>query len=267
MLARREEYAMTTMNELIRCCSQAEIEERAAMIASDLRSMGDGERSLSMQRYFKESTPLLGIDTATLRRYAASQIDELQFGWNLAEAISLCDELVGEPEIEIRGMGIQILAAFEEEFCPRVLIPKAREWLDGRFDNWALVDSFCAQALSPLFENYPSIEPTLRKWCHAESLWLRRASLVTLVPFAREGEFLHFSYDIAKEHFSSSEDLIHKATGWLLREAGKTDMRRLRTYLLEHGPAIPRTAVRYAIERYPAKERKQLLQRTRMKLP
>ena len=56
---------------------------------------------------------------------------------------------------------------------------------------------------------------------------------------------------------------MHKALGWLLREAGKTDMKRLRQFLLKHGPTIPRTTLRYAIERFPAKERAELLQKTR----
>jgi 3-methyladenine DNA glycosylase AlkD len=56
---------------------------------------------------------------------------------------------------------------------------------------------------------------------------------------------------------------MHKATGWLLREAGKTDPARLKRFLLQHGPAIPRTALRYAIERFPAAARAELLQTTR----
>ncbi len=56
---------------------------------------------------------------------------------------------------------------------------------------------------------------------------------------------------------------MHKAVGWLLREAGKTDMARLEKYLLSKGPKIPRTTVRYAIERFPKEERKRLLNATR----
>ena len=56
---------------------------------------------------------------------------------------------------------------------------------------------------------------------------------------------------------------MHKALGWLLREAGKTDMKRLRQFLLKHGPTIPRTTLRYAIERFPTKDRAKLLQKTR----
>jgi 3-methyladenine DNA glycosylase AlkD len=59
------------------------------------------------------------------------------------------------------------------------------------------------------------------------------------------------------------EDLMHKASGWLLREAGKTDAERLEKFLLTHGPAIPRTTVRYSIERFPEGKRKELLVATR----
>jgi 3-methyladenine DNA glycosylase AlkD len=59
------------------------------------------------------------------------------------------------------------------------------------------------------------------------------------------------------------DDLIHKATGWLLREAGKTDMPRLEKFLLENGVAIPRTTLRYAIERFPEDKRKRLLTKTK----
>ena len=59
------------------------------------------------------------------------------------------------------------------------------------------------------------------------------------------------------------EDLAHKAVGWLLREAGRTDRARLERYLLAHGPAIPRTSLRYAIEHFPPRERRRLLEATR----
>jgi 3-methyladenine DNA glycosylase AlkD len=62
---------------------------------------------------------------------------------------------------------------------------------------------------------------------------------------------------------ADSHDLIHKASGWVLREAGKADAARLERYLLEHGPAIPRTTVRYAIERFPESRRRRILELTR----
>ena len=99
----------------------------------------------------------------------------------------------------------------------------------------------------------------LELWSVEPSLWVRRAVIVTFVPFARKGERLEAAYEVAREHFADSEDLMHKAMGWLLRECGKTDMNRLKLFLLRYGPEIPRTTLRYAIERFPAAQRARLL--------
>jgi 3-methyladenine DNA glycosylase AlkD len=71
------------------------------------------------------------------------------------------------------------------------------------------------------------------------------------------------AYRIATRLLDDDEDLMHKAVGWLLREAGKSDMERLAEYLLTKGPRMSRTTVRYAIERFPKDERKRLLEATR----
>jgi 3-methyladenine DNA glycosylase AlkD len=204
----------------------------------------------------------LGIDTPTLRGYCREEVMRLKPVWPISDAIALCDRLLQEEELEVRGAGFLILGAFKKEFSPD-LIPWAKRWLDTRLDNWALVDGFCGTVLSPLLDAHPSVEAALKQWSRDRLLWVRRAALVTLVPFARRGRLLETVYALAQEHFADPEDLMHKATGWLLRETGKTDMPRLRAFLRAHGPAIPRTALRYAIERFPASERRRLLKLTR----
>lgn len=234
----------------------------ARAIIRELRAMQNPKRAKGVQQYFKHEIVALGIDTPTLRGYCREQVKRLKPTWTIGEAIALCDRLLKEEEMELRGAGLLILGDFKKEFTPD-LIPWAKRWLDTRLDNWALVDGFCGTVLSSLLEAHPAVEATLRAWSGERLLWVRRAALVTLVPFARHGKHLELAYRLACEHFGDSEDLMHKATGWLLREAGKTDMPRLRAFLLEHGPAIPRTALRYAIERFPAPQRARLLEQTR----
>jgi 3-methyladenine DNA glycosylase AlkD len=234
----------------------------ATTIIRTLRSWRDPARAGDIQRYFKNAVVALGIGTPKLRAFAAEQAKPLRLVWNVGDAVACCDRLLREPELEIRGTGILILAAFRRDFT-RALLTPAKRWLDTRLDNWALVDSFCSAVLSPLLDRDASVEAELRRWSGAERLWVRRAALVTLVPLARRGRFLDLAYELAGEHFPDPEDLMHKATGWLLREAGKTDPGRLRRFLLQHGSAIPRTALRYAIERFPAAERRRLLEQTR----
>jgi len=76
---------------------------------------------------------------------------------------------------------------------------------------------------------------------------------------ARRGVALDEAYRTAKMLRDDSEDLIHKATGWMLREAGRTDQPRLEKWLRKEGHTLPRTALRYAIERFPEPKRRRLL--------
>ena len=103
----------------------------------------------------------------------------------------------------------------------------------------------------------------MESWNRSPNLWLRRASAVSFVKPAGKGRYLDHAYRIATALQPDSHDLIHKACGWLLREAGKSDAARLEGYLLAHGSAISRTTVRYAIKRFPASKRQRILQETR----
>ena len=84
-----------------------------------------------------------------------------------------------------------------------------------------------------------------------------------IVAVIRKGHALNITYDIARTLHNDKEDLIQKAVGWTLREAGKVDSQRLERYLRDEGPNIPRTTVRYAIERFPVAKRQALLKATR----
>lgn len=242
------------------------VESLAWNVVRDLRAQANPERARAVQQYFKHSVDSLGIDSPTLRKYAKTQVKQLKGRWVLADAVDFCDRLLQEPELEIRGVGILMLSAFQKHLTPGFL-GRAERWLKTRLDNWALVDSFCALVLSPLLLKEETALETLRQWSHASSLWVRRASVATLVPFARRGRLLDAAYQFAQRQFPAPEDLMQKATGWLLREAGKTDMPRLRAFLLQHGPSIPRTTLRYAIERFPPPQRRALLEATRPSMP
>jgi 3-methyladenine DNA glycosylase AlkD len=86
---------------------------------------------------------------------------------------------------------------------------------------------------------------------------------VSLIPLVRRGVALDIAYAIAAALHSDSEDLIQKAVGWALREAGKADPLRLERYLRAQGPAVPRTTLRYAIERFSPGQRASIMKATR----
>jgi 3-methyladenine DNA glycosylase AlkD len=178
-------------------------------------------------------------------------------------ALRLADVLIRDPYLETKSVGIEVVARYRRSFTPR-LLPSWKRWLAGNFAaNWATTDAICGALIGPLLAGHPRLIPEIRAWATHRNMWVRRASAVALIPAFRLGMGLDEAYDVAKTLHSDKEDLIQKAVGWMLREAGKQDPGRLEWYLRAEGPAIPRTTVRYAIERFPAAKRRALLRSTR----
>ncbi len=228
----------------------------------------EADRSVAHQalRFFKpgDRVSVIGVKTPRVRRLVSELHRRVKSEWSYFEALGFCDQMIGRRQLEAKMFGCFLLGRFSREFEPS-LLGKVKAWLRKELcDNWAAVDMLCASVTSPLLELHPALLSRFLGMVRSRDIWARRTAIVTLVPFARRGRYLDAIYAVSPKLFGDSEDLIHKSLGWLLREAGKTDMERLRRFLLKHGPAIPRTTLRYAIERFPQPERKRLLTATRV---
>lgn len=229
--------------------------------AARLRAAGDPAFARQILTYFKSHERIVayGVRTPAFREVLGELYAAVRGAWGLAEAVAFADLCLAKGVFELRGAGIGLLGRFEAAFKPR-LLAQVRRWLDADLlDNWAAVDSCAGVVVSPLLRRFPALVPRLAEWSASPNLWVRRMSVVALVPFARHGEYLDQAYATVWALRDDPEDLLHKACGWLLREAGKTDAGRLEWFLVERGAALPRTTVRYAIERFAPGRRHQLL--------
>ena len=238
-------------------------------IIQALKKKANPQRAAGAQRYFKEKVMFYGLTTPDAREIADRAYRSIQAEWTVREVVELCEILLLDQYFEPRTQAILILLRFKKEFGPDIF-SRIKKWLTRNYcDNWALVDVLCPEAMETLLKKYPELVEKIKDWTQSPNRWVRRASAVSFITLARRGQYLDDVYEIAKRLFPVDDDLIHKATGWLLREAGKTDMQRLEKFLLKNGLAIPRTALRYAIERFPEEKRKHLLAKTKTgsKLP
>ena len=128
-----------------------------------------------------------------------------------------------------------------------------------RINNWDLVDLSCYPLLGVwLLDKDRRLLYDLAK--NGKTLWEQRIGIVSTMTFIRHGQ-LQDTFDIADILLHHPHDLIHKAVGWLLREAGKRDKDALVQYLEPHWQTMPRTMLRYAIEKFPEAERQQYLKK------
>jgi 3-methyladenine DNA glycosylase AlkD len=236
----------------------------AARARSDLARLARPAGSFDASRYFRGAgLGFYNVGTATMRALAKSVYQANRDVWTARDALVFANALITDRHLEVKSVGIEVMACYRRDFTPRLLGSWKRWLARGYSSNWATTDAICGSLIGPLLVRYPALAPDMRSWARHRNMWVRRAAAVGLIPSVRHGAALDLGYTVARTLHHDDEDLIQKAVGWMLREAGKTDSRRLEHYLRANGPRIPRTTLRYAIERFPASKRQVLLRVTK----
>jgi 3-methyladenine DNA glycosylase AlkD len=170
-----------------------------------------------------------------------------------------CAELLGSKWHEVRAVAVLGLARLAKKGDAAVRLAVRRTYLrsTARINNWDLVDISAPEAVGASVLERGDLE-VLEKLARSRSLWKRRIAIVSTFAHLRAGEVAP-TLRIAEIVVDDDHDLMHKACGWLLREVGKRDMPALEGFLERHAATMPRTALRYAIERMPSARRRQWL--------
>lgn len=166
-------------------------------------------------------------------------------------ALSEVKKLLQSPIHEIRLIALLILV---EQFSknPKKTIVDFYLKNTKYINNWDLVDLSASKILGTwLLDKDPKI---LYKLIASKNLWERRIAIVATYAFIRADNFKH-TLELSEKLLDDTHDLMHKASGWMLREMGKRSIKDLRLFLNKHTRRMPRTMLRYAIERLPEKER------------
>lgn len=217
------------------------------------------ERAVLLARFFKtgsgqygEGDQFLGL-TMPQQRQIAYQFADLAF--------TEVEKLVQDEYHECRMVGLVI---WVNQFRSRTTSSYGKEaiymsYLEHRqfINNWDLVDVTCPTIVGGyLLQNDRSVLYELAAENH---LWSQRIAMVSTLTFIRKGQFAD-TFALAEQLLPHRHDLIHKAVGWMLREAGKKDELALEEFLTDHVHQMPRTTLRYAIERFEPKRRKAFLE-------
>jgi len=158
---------------------------------------------------------------------------------------------------EARMMGLLCLVARTKgaDIKTRKMIASIYLAKRALVNNWDLVDLSAPKVLGEYLQVAPKEIKLLEKLSKEKLMWSRRIAILATFALIRAGQFSQ-TLKLAERYLSDKEDLMHKATGWMLREVGKRDVDVLRTFLNKHRKQMPRTMLRYAIEKFSPSERK-----------
>ena len=127
--------------------------------------------------------------------------------------------------------------------------------------NWAACDTFCGGAVGEFLLRFPEFLPRVKGWAKSGNRWLRRAAAVALIPALKHEKYVSQAYETADILLSDADDMVQKGYGWMLKELANKRPREVFRFVLARKDKMPRTALRYAIEKMPAALGKQAMER------
>jgi len=210
-------------------------------------------------RFFKEDVKLHGVKTAIVHGIAKKYFKEIKH-LGKEEIFSLCEDLYRSDYLEEAS----IASAWSHELRKSYEITDFKRfegWIEQYINNWAKCDVFCNHTIGSFVEQFPDFTEKLRLWSKSDNRWMRRAAAVSLIVPARRGKFLDVVFEIADLLLEDEDDLVQKGYGWMLKEASRLHQKEVFDYVVRNRSVMPRTALRYAIEKMPETLRKEAMKK------
>ncbi len=234
-------------------------QEEVSRLESELLSLKNPKISPNLSRFFKtgkgeygEGDLFLGITVPVLRKISKKYYNSIYY--------KDLSSILYHKYHEIRFVGFILLVLnYEKEKNPNTRSEIVKFYLQHKkgLNNWDLVDVTAHKILGP--ELFSKEKTLLYTYAKSANLWENRIAILTTFHFIRLHQF-EDTIQISRLLLKHPHDLIHKAVGWMLRELGKRDSSLLRAFLEENSSHMPRTMLRYSIEKFTETERKKFLQ-------
>ncbi|WP_259134552.1 DNA alkylation repair protein [Methanosalsum natronophilum] len=166
------------------------------------------------------------------------------------EIYSYCEELLISDYLEESFIAFKWAYSLKDQYEPEDFAVFER-WIGDYVNNWAKCDTLCNHTIGTFIQMYPQYIDSLKNWASSQNRWYRRAAAVSLIVPARKGEFFNEILEIADMLLTDDDDLVRKGYGWMLKEASREHQQEIFEYVMQHKKIMPRTSLRYAIEKFP----------------
>ena len=231
------------------------------LIQKELQDIASPDRKKSIEFFFKHDIKAYGVSNPDTQKIGRTIINNLKSEnrskmeiWNLAE------KLFANGFIEESLLACQIVYAFKKMYVKEDF-KVFESWVSKYIDNWAECDTFCNKVIGEMLFLFPDLVNDMKTWALSENLWVRRASAVSFIYPAKKNMFVEDQWEIALLLLEDKEDMVQKGYGWMLKVLSQKRQNDVFDFVQRYKARMPRTALRYAIEKMPAQLKKQAMEK------
>ena len=235
-------------------------EKILGLLQQEIARHDSPENRSDYQRFFKEKLEHpIGLKAPVLRKISNQCFRETK-DIRADTTLPICDDLLAS--------GVRYMRFFAFDWADKVKKDYRKQdfkrfegWLKKYVNGWGSCDHLCCGALGHLINQFPDLVCRTKPWRKSKNQWLRRGSAVCLIVAVRNRILLDEVFRAADELLIDTEDLVQKGYGWMLKEAANEYEDEVFAYVMDHKDRMPRTALRYAIEKMPPARKKQAMKR------
>jgi len=219
-------------------------------IRKELKRNADEKTRIQGEKFFKENVKIYGLKSAQTVQIG-KEFYKILTDKTKSSVFQLCEELWKSGYLEEAGIACMWSYNVRKQYQPADFMV-FEEWVNKYVTNWAACDTLCNHSVGTLVEMYPHLLAGLKKWAKSKNRWVKRASAVSLIVPARKGLFIDDIFEISGILFSDTDDMVQKGYGWMLKAASQAHQKEVFAYVMKKKATMPRTSLRYAIEKMPA---------------
>ncbi len=229
-------------------------------VRNDLAKHDKPEYKINAQQFHKEklANPYV-LKTPIMRKISAANFKKLK-ELSKDEIFELCEILLESNRIGERSIAFDWATRCRKDFA-KTDFKRLESWLKKYVNGWGSCDNICCNIIGVILFQYPELVQKTIKWRKSKNRWQRRASAVALLYSLEREKQLKIALDVADALLLDEDDMVQKGYGWMLKVASKHHPNRIFKYVLKHRKTMPRTALRYAIEKYPKNKRREAMKK------
>jgi 3-methyladenine DNA glycosylase AlkD len=228
-------------------------------LRTELQANVDKEYKVGAQKYFKEEIRLYGVRSPEVKKIAARYFLQIKEKSKL-EIYELCEILLKSGLSEEKKIAFNWAKKLSKNY-DNSDFKIFESWLGKYVSDWADCDSLCCGAFGEFILKFPENAEKIKLLTKSKNRWFRRGAAVVLIVPNKKGLLLDFAFEIADILLLDKDDLVQKGYGWMLKEISNKHPRRVFEYVMQRRQTMPRTALRYAIEKLTPEQKKLAMQK------